>query len=239
MAEDDEADELSEDHSLCRAEVQKMIITAQNLQFTQIVGALRESLEDVLKKKDMEGFVGETRVQEMISEAVNSQLTQVVGVVRESLANVLTKKDVDVFVRASVGSQEQAKECLDALVKRVTTLEVGAAARKEGLRRRVDGIDSQVRELHCRVIEVEKVLDQELATDDENRSFGETIPAVDLQRFREGLSEGMPVHLRGLVARDDLNGKAGFLMQWRPEANRWATQIGKELVLVKVDNIVP
>lgn len=62
---------------------------------------------------------------------------------------------------------------------------------------------------------------------------------LDLQRFRGGLRAGMPVHISGLSSRLELNGKAGILLEWHQDSERWATQIGSEQVRVRKDNIVP
>ena len=50
---------------------------------------------------------------------------------------------------------------------------------------------------------------------------------------------GSSIRIHGLVTRTDLNGKAGRLLLHDPAADRWAVQVGREQVRVKVANVSP
>jgi hypothetical protein len=177
-----------------------------------------------------EAGLTELQVKELIDEALQEQFSQIVGVFREGFANVVTKQFLMDNVCASLTSLEA----------RVTTLEVGAAERKEGLRRRIDKVEGFARYLDLGLKRLEQIIEDEMA--DESRELGRQEPMIaelDLQRFRTGLRVGMPVHLKGLVSRPELNGKAGSLLEWHTYSQRWAILIGDQRVLVKLDNIVP
>jgi hypothetical protein len=177
----------------------------------------------------LEAGLTELHVKDLIDAACKEQFSAMAGVLREGFANVVTKQ----FLAQHVGAG------LEVLEARVVSLEVGAAERKDGLRRRIDKVEGLVRELVGRVTEVERIIEDET---EETSEFGRhevKAAELDLQRFRKGLCIGRPVHLKGLESRSELNGKAGLLLEWHEESQRWAILIGDERVRVKMNNIVP
>ena len=184
-----------------------MIKAAQHSLVEEVALTVRELLKDVVKTREMEGFVRESDARDMLEEEQCAQLMLIAGSLRESLADVLKKEDVkEMKKRLIVGHR--------ALELRVTSLETGAADRKEGLRRRIDKIDSKVRELEGRLEDFDNCVDeQEVPGGSGSIWCDRKGPEVELQRFRERLAVNMPVHLRGLSSRGDLSGKAGILLQ--------------------------
>jgi len=76
--------------------------------------------------------------------------------------------------------------------------------------------------------------------EDGDFGFGKRVDsAADLEAWRHGLLPGVPVHVCGLQSRPSLNGCAGFLMEWFPDKERWAVQLGQETLLLRTMNIVP
>ena len=149
------------------SEVQEMIDESQKSQFLQIAEALRELMANVLKKRDLDTLavalmkrssegradlvsritdleVGAKDAQVRTEETQKLTLAHVIPAMREMLAEVPKSDDL---VQHMAGLKNQVNEKLRSITMRVSTLESGAAARKEGLRRRVDEIDCKTREL--------------------------------------------------------------------------------------------
>lgn len=160
-----------------KSEVQEMIYESQKFHILQITGVLREMMADVLKKRDLDTLAVELRrgssvgLADLVSritdleawaaddklrtkELQDSMLADMISAMRESLAEVPKSGDL---VQHMADLNNQVSESLKFISIRVGTLETGAAARKEGLRRRIDEIDSKGRELeqHLAALEVE------------------------------------------------------------------------------------
>ncbi len=185
----------------------------------------------------------EPLVQEMIDESCREQFQQFTEVFREGFANVMTKR-----------AAEQLSEDLRSAGMRISTLETGAEAKKEGLRGRIDRLNSKVNEelgeLRERLREVEKVVydeDEDDETDSKQELKRKAANPDDLVQheerclgyFRENMAAGLSVHLRGLTSRSELNDRAGVLLEWHEKSQRWSVLIGDEKILVKPVNIVP
>ena len=81
-----------------------MIKAAQRSLVEEVALTVRELLKDVVKTREMEGFVRESDVRDMFKEEQCSQLMLIAGALRESMADVLKKEDVkEMEKRLSVG----------------------------------------------------------------------------------------------------------------------------------------
>lgn len=120
------------------------------------------------------GFVNDFDVHDMIEEAWTSQFAQIVGVLRETMEKVTKQKDLEEFVASSNGKVQQLMQEAEALRTRLSMLEVGAASRKEGLRRRIDKTDGLVHDLQSRLIRVEDMLEEvEVVDGHDGKDFGD------------------------------------------------------------------
>ena len=85
-------------------------------------------------------------------------------------------------------------------------------------------------DLDARTKELEAiVLDDDLPAEEKcgGREFAEVVGG-----FHARLAPGMPVHVRGLTSREDLNGRAGIVAGWNKAKSRWQVQVGTETVLI-------
>ena len=98
---------------------------------------------------------------------------------------------------------------------------------------RVASIKSRMAVLEQRLEVVEMETGMGLASE------AEGMDEEDLAQFRAHLVVGMTGHLEGLQSRQCLNGKVGLLEKWHKETGRWAMRIGREVVLVRPENVVP
>lgn len=193
--------------------------------------------------------LSEFRVKELIDGALKEQLAVIIGVFREGFANVVTKQYLTEHVGAGLEALETSVERMG---KRVQDLEVGAEAKKEGLRGRIDRLSTKLNQelgvVQERLREVEAVVFDEVNEDgfgrqdamkDADADEWERRAARCLEFFRASLSVGMAVHLSGLESRPGLNGKAAVLTGWHEESQRWAVLVGEEQVRVRKIHIVP
>jgi hypothetical protein len=124
----------------------------------------------------------EQNVQELIEEALRVQLVQIVEVFREGMAAVATKTEFE---------QREAsfKDDLEVLRTRLSTLEVGAEAKKEGLRGRIDRLNTEVKEelgeLRERLRDIETVVFEDDETDSMQEPKRKAADPDDLERHTE------------------------------------------------------
>ena len=57
--------------------------------------------------------------------------------------------------------------------------------------------------------------------------------------FRNSLAKGVPVHIGDLVGRQDLEGKAGLIVERNAARDRWVVDVGGKQMLVKAANVFP
>lgn len=107
--------------------------------------------------------LSEHRVQAMIDESWHGQLLQIAEVFREGFANVVTKSEAEQYLGDFL--KEHTRDGLEALGVRVSTLETGAALKKEGLRRRIDKVDAMVHAMDFWLKAAEQIIAEETAED--------------------------------------------------------------------------
>ena len=237
-----------------------MIDEAQRFQIPQIAGTLRELLADALTKKDLDTLavglrkrMGEdwgklasriTVLEEETKELHKTMLADMISAMRDSLEEVPKSGEL---VQHFAGLTNQ----LRSICSRVDTLETGAEAKKEGLRGRIDRLTTKVNvelgELQERLREIEAAVYDEDEADSRQETKKKEADTEDLAQhqdrclaiFRDSMKVGWPVHLRGLTSRSELNDKAGELLEWHAESQRWSVLIGDERVRVRPVNIWP
>ena len=127
------------DKAVDESRIQVLIEEAQKSQFLVIVGAVRESLAEVVKKEDLarlsthlmqqskEGLSKMSlRIEEMevaqrkLKEVQDSQFALTIDALRASLADVMKTTDLD---RLAVDLKKESRVGVEAMSKRVSALE--------------------------------------------------------------------------------------------------------------------